>query len=54
MSKSNLTSKTALAIYAITILLSIALLKGINGVLLASALTLLAGLGGFAIGARKK
>jgi len=51
--KQNLTSKTALATYAITILVTIALIKGINGMLTASALALLAGLGGYAIGFTK-
>lgn len=53
MSKSDLTTKPAIAIYAITLLVSLALLKGIDGVLLASAFSLIAGLGGYAIGTRK-
>ena len=44
-------NKTAIiAIIAIAVLMTIALIKGINGTVLAGALTLIAGLGGFAIG----
>jgi len=43
-------NKAIVAIICITILASIAILKGIDGVLLAGACTLIAGLGGFAVG----
>ena len=43
-------SKTIVAIIAIAILLGIALLKNIDGALLASGLALLAGLGGYVAG----
>ena len=43
---------TALSIIAITTLISIALFKGIDGVLLTSGIGLLAGIGGFWIGKR--
>lgn len=42
-------NKTIAAIIAITILTAVALFKDINGALLASAIGLLAGLGGYAI-----
>lgn len=43
-------SKTIIAIACITLLLTVALIKGINGVLLSSGLAILAGLGGFTLG----
>lgn len=46
-------SKTIIAIVCITILLGLALFKDIDGILLSSGLTLLAGLGGYAIGRAK-
>lgn len=42
-------SKTIVAISAILILLIVALLKNIDGVLLSSGITLIAGLGGYAL-----
>lgn len=47
-------SKTIVAIVCITILLVTALFMGINGVLLAGGLALLAGLGGYAKGKSMK
>lgn len=41
---------TVIAIIAIAVLAGIALLKGVNGTLLAGAFTIIGGLGGFAIG----
>lgn len=43
-------NKTIVAIVCITILLTVAMLKGFNGLALAGGLGLIAGLGGFAIG----
>lgn len=45
---------TALAIVAIGTLTALALINGINGALFMSALTLIAGLGGYTIGKKKK
>lgn len=47
-------SKTIVAIICITILLGLALWRDIDGVLLTDGLALIAGLGGFALGKRKK
>lgn len=47
-------SKTIVAIICVSILAGVALFKGIDGALLASALTLIAGLGGYAAGKAKK
>lgn len=46
--------KSLTAIISITALLTIALLNHINGALLASGLALIAGLGGYEIGRRRK
>lgn len=43
-------SKAIVSIICITLLLSLAIWKEINGVLLASGLTLIAGLGGYEVG----
>ena len=47
--KVKLPSKTITAIIAIAILLAIALIKNIDGALLASGITVIAGLGGYAV-----
>jgi len=47
-------SKTIIAIVAITILESIALLKGVNGALLSICIAAIAGLGGYEIGSKRK
>lgn len=47
-------SKTIVAIICITALLIAALLTGTDGALLASGITLIAGLGGYALGKYKK
>lgn len=47
-------SKTIVAIIAIALLLGAAILKDINGVLLASGIAIIAGLGGFVAGKVKK
>lgn len=46
--------KTITAIICITILLAIALFRGIDGVALASGVAVIAGLGGFVAGKVKK
>jgi len=48
-----LPSKTIVAIATIGILLIVALIKGIDGVLLASGIAIIAGLGGYTAGKRK-
>lgn len=47
-------SVTITAIIAITILLGIALFKGIDGSLLAIGISTIAGLGGYALGKRRQ
>ena len=46
-------SKTIVAIVAIATLIGIALFRGIDGAVLASGLSAIAGLGGYAIGKAK-
>jgi len=46
--------KTLITITSLTILLTIALLKEINGAVLASGMALIAGIGGYTIGKIKK
>jgi len=46
--------KSITSIICITILLVVAVLKGIDGVLLASDLALIGGLGGYAVAKKKK
>lgn len=46
--------KATLSIVAITAILILALLRGINGALLATGLTIIAGLGGYITGKLKK
>jgi len=46
--------KTALAMLLIGVMLIIALLKGLNGTLLASGIGVLAGLGGYEAGKKSK
>lgn len=48
--EKQMPSKTIIAIVCITLLLIVALLKNIDGVLLASGITIIAGLGGYAAG----
>lgn len=47
-------SKTVVSIVCITILLAIALIKGVNGVALASGIGVIAGLGAWAVHKVKK
>lgn len=47
-------SKTIIAIAAIVILVSVALLKGINGAVLGTAIGAIAGLGGYIAGRATK
>lgn len=45
--------KTIIAIIAVALLLTLAVIKGIDGALLASGIAVIAGLGGFAAGKKK-
>jgi len=47
-------SKTIISIVCITILLSIALIKNIDGILLSAGIAAIAGLGGFVAGKLKR
>lgn len=50
----KLPGKTTIAIIALLILAVTAMLKGIDGAMLASTTAAIAGLGGYSLGARKK
>ncbi|MBA7549625.1 hypothetical protein ES705_42115 [subsurface metagenome] len=47
-------SKTIVAIIAVTIILSLCIWRNIDGALIGSGVAAIAGLGGYAIGTRKK
>lgn len=49
-----MTFNTSIAIISIAVLEIVAIIKGLNGILLASAIAVIAGLGGFYIGKTKK
>lgn len=50
MKKLNTTVVAIIAIIAITALISMAILKGINGAALSSGIAIIAGLGGYTLG----